>query len=226
MIAERIEAQALGCIAGIRHGFFTRMGGVSTGIYAGLNTGLGSNDDRQAVTENRARACQALRVTPESLATPHQVHSAEAVTVTTPWTPGKGPKADAVVTDRPGVAVGVGTADCGPVLFADPDAGVVGAAHAGWKGALTGILEATVDGMESLGAKRDRIISVLGPTISVRAYEVGPEFRDRFVEADPAKDFPEVGKGVMDDFTEAAPAVDAGAIYIRTDSAVICIGKK
>ena len=188
MTANRIEASALGGINGIQHGFFTRLGGVSTGIYSGLNTGLGSKDDRHAVADNRARACHALGVAPEALATPHQIHSAEAVAVDTPWAPGKGPKADAVVTDRPGIAVGVGTADCGPVLFAEQEAGVVGAAQAGWKGALTGILEATLDRMESLGARRDRIVAVLGPTISNRAYEVGPEFRDRFVKANPGND--------------------------------------
>ena len=183
--ADRIEAPPLSGIPGIRHGFFTRIGGVSTGIYSGLNTGLGSSDERLAVTENRARACKALNLPADALATPHQIHSAEAVAVDTPWPPGRGPKVDAVVTDRPGVAVGVGTADCGPVLFADPDAGVVAAAHAGWKGALSGILEATLERMESLGADRARIVAVLGPTISGGAYEVGPEFRSRFAEADP-----------------------------------------
>lgn len=183
--ADRIEAQLLKEIPCIRHGFFTRLGGVSTGIYAGLNTGLGSEDQRLAVAENRARACRALNVSADALATPHQIHSAEAVAVDKAWAPGKGPKADAVVTDRPGLAVGVGTADCGPVLFADRDAGIVAAAHAGWKGALTGIVEATLDKMEYLGADRTRIVAILGPTISGRSYEVGPEFRDRFVRSDP-----------------------------------------
>lgn len=183
-MANRIEAQKLRDMPGIRHGFFTRLGGVSAGIFSGLNTGLGSSDEREAVTENRARACRTLNLSPGALATPHQVHSAEAVTVETPWAPGKGPKVDAVVTDRPGVAIGVGTADCGPVLFADRKAGVVAAAHAGWKGAFTGILEATLDKMETLGADRTCTVAVLGPTISARAYEVGPEFVNRFVAAD------------------------------------------
>ena len=183
--ADRIEAPPLAELPGIRHGYFTRLGGVSSGIYSGLNTGLGSRDERDSVAENRARVCHALGVAADALATPHQVHSAEAVLVDMPWEPGKGPKADAVVTDRPGVAIGVGTADCGPVLFADKDAGIVAAAHAGWKGAMTGILEATIQKMEILGAERGRIVAILGPTISGQAYEVGPEFRERFVGAAP-----------------------------------------
>ncbi len=186
--ADRIEAPALAGISGIRHGFFTRRGGVSKGIYAGLNTGLGSSDRRQAVTANRMRACTVLGVSPEALATPHQVHSADAVAISESWPQGAGPKADAVVTDRPGVAVGVGTADCGPILFADAEARIVAAAHAGWKGALTGIIEATLEKMASLGAEPGRTIAVLGPAISARAYEVGPEFVERFVGADPSNE--------------------------------------
>jgi hypothetical protein len=178
-----IEADALK-LPGIAHAFFTREGGVSTGIYRGLNTGIGSSDSREAVLENRARAARHIGAVPENLATPHQVHSAEAVIVDTVWAPGRGPRADAVVTDRPGIAVGAGAADCGPVLFAEADARVVAAAHAGWKGALTGILESTIAAMESLGAEREKIVAVLGPTISARAYEVGPEFSARFLEAD------------------------------------------
>jgi YfiH family protein len=177
-----VEASVL-ALPGIAHAFFTRPGGVSTGLYAGLNTGTGSQDDRAAVLENRARAARHLGVGPEKLVTPYQVHGTEAITVSEPWAPGQGPKADALVTDRPGIAIGVGTADCGPVLFADPEARVVGAAHAGWKGALAGILESTLDAMERLGAERTRIVAVLGPTISAEAYEVGADFRDRFVEA-------------------------------------------
>ncbi|MBA3518352.1 MAG: peptidoglycan editing factor PgeF [Rhizobiales bacterium] len=179
-----VEAPAL-ALPGISHAFFTRQGGVSTGLYAGLNTGIGSRDDRAAVLENRACAARHLGAAPERLATPYQVHGIDAVVVEEAWGPGLGPKADAVVTNRPGVAVGVGTADCGPVLLADAAAGVVAAAHAGWKGAFTGILESTVETMERLGAERARMVAVLGPTISAAAYEVGPEFVARFVEAEP-----------------------------------------
>jgi YfiH family protein len=171
-------------LPGIVHAFFTREGGVSTGLYRGLNTGTGSNDARAAVLENRARAMRHLGHAAAALATPYQVHSAEALVVAAPWPPGEGPKVDAVVTDRPGVVVGVGSADCGPVLLAEPEAGIVAAAHAGWKGAFTGVLESAVAAMERLGAERGRIIAVLGPTISAAAYEVGPEFVGRFLEAD------------------------------------------
>jgi YfiH family protein len=179
-----VEAPAL-ALAGIAHAFFTRQGGISTGLYAGLNTGIGSQDERETVLENRARAARHLGAAPDRLATPYQVHGTEAVQVGEAWGPGLGPKADAVVTDRPGLAIGVGTADCGPILFAEPEARIVAAAHAGWKGALTGILESTVAAMERLGAERARIVAVLGPTISVDAYEVGPEFVARFADADP-----------------------------------------
>ena len=180
-----IEAPLL-ALPGVAHAFFTREGGVSTGIYCGLNTGLGSKDSREAVLENRARATRHLGSAPEDLATPHQVHSAEAIIVDAVWEPGRGPKADAVVTNRPGIAVGAGAADCGPLLFAEPNARVVAAAHAGWKGALIGILESTIAAMEQLGAERAKIVAVLGPTISAGAYEVGPEFAARFLEADPS----------------------------------------
>ena len=168
---------------GVVHGFFTRAGGVSEGIYSSLNTGLGSADLRPAVMENRARAARFLGIAPGNLATPYQVHGTEAVFVREAWGPGLGPKADAVVTNQPGLAVGVGAADCGPVLFADAVGGVVAAAHAGWKGALAGVLDSTIAAMERLGAERKRIVAVLGPTISARAYEVGPEFLARFTEA-------------------------------------------
>ena len=167
------------------HAFFTRKGGISTGLYAGLNTGIGSKDDRALVLQNRARAAAYVGARPDRLATPYQVHGTDAVIVEEAWGPGLGPKADAVVTDRPGLVIGVGTADCGPVLFADPGAGVVGAAHAGWKGALAGILESTLNAMEQRGAERSRTIAVLGPTISVDRYEVGREFVDMFRRADP-----------------------------------------
>jgi len=138
------------------------------------------------VLENRSRAMRHLGTTLESLATPYQVHGTDAVRVETVWGPGLGPKADAVVTNRPSVALGVGAADCGPVLFADASQRVVGAAHAGWKGALAGILDSTIAGMEQLGAARRRIVAVLGPTISAAAYEVGPEFVSRFTDAEAA----------------------------------------
>ncbi|MFN3546481.1 MAG: peptidoglycan editing factor PgeF [Mesorhizobium sp.] len=184
--AERpapLRSPALDAMApdGVRHGFFTRQGGVSTGVYGGLNVGLGSHDERAAVLENRARVAAHLGVTPDRLCTPHQIHSPRAVTVTAPWA--ERPEADAVVTDRPGLALGVLAADCGPVLFADARAGVVGAAHAGWKGALEGVLEATIEAMTALGADPARIVAVLGPSISQENYEVGPEFVARFVAA-------------------------------------------
>jgi purine-nucleoside/S-methyl-5'-thioadenosine phosphorylase / adenosine deaminase len=168
---------------GVRHGFFTRAGGVSDGIYAGLNVGLGSADDPERVRTNRSRIADWLSVPLARLATAHQVHSPDVVVVREqPGT--ERPRADALVTDRPGIALGILTADCGPVLFTDHEKGIVGAAHAGWKGALGGVLENTVAAMESLGARRERITAVLGPSISQRAYEVGPEFVARFDEAD------------------------------------------
>lgn len=168
---------------GIRHGYFTRAGGVSTGIYEGLNIGTGSNDDQAMVAENRRRVADWMGVPANHLLTAWQIHSPDVVIATGPFA-GERPKADAVVTDRPGVAVGASTADCGPVLFADPEARVVGAAHAGWKGALSGVLENTIVAMEGLGARRERILAVLGPSIGPANYEVGPEFVARFVDAD------------------------------------------
>jgi YfiH family protein len=168
---------------GIRHGFFTRQGGVSEGMYAGLNVGTGSNDDPARVAENRRRVAGWMGVASDRLVTVHQVHSPDVIRVNAPF-PGPRPKADAMVTDRPGLALGVLAADCGPVLYADREARVVGAAHAGWKGALTGVLEAAIEAMERLGAKRERIAAVLGPSIGPDNYEVGPEFADRFVAAD------------------------------------------
>jgi YfiH family protein len=179
-----IQAPALSELAGIRHAFFTREGGVSTGIYHSLNGGLGSSDDPEHILENRRRMADRLGVSPEALLSLHQIHSAEVVVAEQPWT-GDRPRADAMVTRMPGLALGISTADCGPLLFADSEAGVVGAAHAGWKGALSGILEATLESMERLGARRERTMIVLGPTIGPQAYEVGPEFVSRFREADP-----------------------------------------
>lgn len=180
-----IEAPLLAACPSIRHAFFTREGGVSEGIYASLNGGLGSSDDPAKVRENRRRMAERLGVAPDALISVHQVHSPDAVIVEGPWT-GERPRADGMACAVPGLALGVSTADCGPVLFADPQAGVIGAAHAGWRGAFTGVLESTIAAMERLGAARHRILAVLGPTISRSAYEVGPEFVDRLVSADPA----------------------------------------
>lgn len=172
---------------GVAHGFFTREGGHSTGLFASLNCGMGSGDDRDTVLKNRALVAERLGVSRDHLLSAYQVHSADAVLVTAPWEPEvERPRADALVTRTPGVALGVLTADCGPVLFADPRARVIGAAHAGWKGALTGITARTLDLMEEQGADRRRVIAVIGPMISQAAYEVGPEFPGRFTDADPA----------------------------------------
>ncbi|OHV89735.1 peptidoglycan editing factor PgeF [Mesorhizobium sp. ORS 3428] len=168
---------------GIRHGYFTRIGGVSGGIYQGLNIGTGSNDDQRLVAENRRRVADWMGVPADHLLTAHQVHSPDVVIAREPFSNPR-PKADAIVTDRPGIAVGASTADCGPVLFADAEARVIGAAHAGWKGAFTGVLENTIAAMEGLGARRERIVAVLGPSIGPDNYEVGPEFVARFVQAD------------------------------------------
>ncbi len=164
----------------VRHGFFTRKGGASSGVFAGLNCGPGSTDQTDIVTINRRRVADALDVAPDHLLTLSQVHSARVVVADVPFQ--ARPDADAMVTTRPGLALGVLTADCQPVLFADPAAGVIGAAHAGWRGVANGVLEATVDAMERLGARRGRIIAVIGPTISQPAYEVGPEFFALFVD--------------------------------------------
>ena len=169
----------------VRHGFFTRRGGASSGIFQGLNCGVGSSDQAQAVALNRARVAAALQVSPDHLVTLHQVHSAAVISVSQPLAAGAPrPKADAMVTATPGLALGILTADCLPVLLSDPNAGVVGAAHAGWKGALAGVLEATLDAMEALGSARANVHAVIGPSISQTAYEVGPEFRDRYLADD------------------------------------------
>lgn len=164
----------------VRHGFFTRKGGASSGIFQGLNCGPGSTDQSEIVAINRARVADALGVAPDHLLTLHQVHSARVVTLKAPFS--ARPEADAMVTATPGLALGVLTADCQPVLFSDPKAGVIGAAHAGWRGVASGVLEATLDAMERIGAVRSNIVAVIGPTISQRAYEVGPEFYDQFVD--------------------------------------------
>lgn len=170
--------------AGIRHGYFTREGGVSQGLYRGLNVGLGSNDDRGHVEENRRRVAGWFDLPLERLATVHQIHSPDVVTVASTYD-GTRPQADAMVTATPGIVLGVLAADCGPILFADRDNRVIGAAHAGWKGALTGVLENTIEAMVALGARRETITACLGPSISQASYEVGPEFVDRFTSYDP-----------------------------------------
>lgn len=169
----------------VRHGFFTRRGGVSSGIYESLNCGAGSDDRAEDVSENRARVAGWFGEKAARLVNLHQCHSAEAIAVNTPFA-GERPRADALVTKTPGLVLGVLTADCGPVLFADPEAGIIGAAHAGWRGALNGILEATLAAMAKLGANRETTIASLGPCIGRRAYEVGPEFVARFTETDTA----------------------------------------
>ncbi len=172
----------------IAHGFFGRNGGVSEGLYAGLNCGPGSHDNKAHVVENRARVAHALQVMPERLCTLYQIHSPSAVIVHAPWVDAP-PQADAMVTNVPGLALGILTADCAPILFADPEAGVVGAAHAGWKGAVGGVIESTVLAMEKLGAKRHRIAATIGPCIAQVSYEVGPEFIARFSLHDQAQFF-------------------------------------
>jgi YfiH family protein len=168
---------------GITHGFFGRTGGVSTGIYQSLNCGLGSGDDLAAVRENRSRVAARMK---GDLVTLYQIHSPRTVTVTEPWRGESLPEADAMVTATPGIALGILTADCAPVLLADAQAGVIGAAHAGWKGALGGVIESVLDAMEKLGADRARIAAAVGPCIAQESYEVGAEFRDRFTVADSA----------------------------------------
>ena len=167
----------LSSLNGIRHGFFGRKGGVSTGIYESLNIGLGSDDDARAIRDNRDRICNALSA--DELLSCFQIHSAKVVTVTEPWR--TRPQADAMVTDRPGLGLCILSADCVPVLFADAEAGIIGAAHAGWKGALAGVCEETLTAMEALGAERSQIVAAIGPAIQQASYEVGPEFRDTFV---------------------------------------------
>jgi len=170
-------------VAGVRHAFFTRNGGVSQGIYASLNVGLGSGDDPAAVLENRARC--AAHFEADAIVTAYQVHSSAALIADGPWPEGP-PQVDGVVSATPGVVCGALAADCAPVLLADPQARVVAACHAGWKGALTGIVESTVARMESLGAQRSRLVAAVGPCIGPGSYEVGLEFLDRFVAADAA----------------------------------------
>ena len=183
MGAEPVELIRAASLGAIPHGFLGRRGGVSGGVHAGLNVGFGSDDERGAVAENRARAVAAV-LPGAALVTVHQVHSPEVVTVTAPWPDDSRPPADALVTDRPGLLLGVLTADCAPVLLADARAGVIGAVHAGWKGALAGVTDAAVAAMEVLGAKRERIAAAVGPCIAQASYEVDDDFEARFVVAD------------------------------------------
>jgi polyphenol oxidase len=180
-----VTSPALLALPNLHHAFFTRQGGVSDGLYHSLNGGLGSSDTRDAVLENRQRMAQHMGVPTERFLSVWQVHSADAVAVTGPWQ-GERPKADALVTATPGLVISIATADCGPILFADSKAGVIGAAHAGWQGAFKGVMENTIIAMEQLGARRATIRAVIGPMLSQANYEVGPEFVERFLAQDAA----------------------------------------
>jgi YfiH family protein len=184
MTTSMIQAPTLAALPGVRHAFFTRHGGVSSGVYESLNGGLGSRDSPASVRENWGRMAAALGVAAERLITAYQIHSPAVFVAEEPWSRENRPRADAIVTRVTNIAVGVTTADCAPVLFADAQARIVGAAHAGWKGALGGVLEVTVSAMEELGAVRARMVAVIGPLIRQPSYEVGPEFIARFVAAD------------------------------------------
>ncbi len=183
-----LASPLLSAIPGLRHAFFTREGGVSGGIYRSLNAGIGSQDDPASVGENRRRMAEQIGVLPQHFLTVHQTHSPDVIVATAPsqdgWQDGSRPRADAIVTRTEGLAIGATAADCGPILLADPKTRVIGAAHAGWKGALTGILESTVDAMEKLGAERSGMVAAIGPLIRQHSYEVGGEFVERFVQAD------------------------------------------
>jgi YfiH family protein len=181
-----LQSTLLSGLDGVRHAFFTREGGVSKGLYDSLNGGTGSQDDPADVAENRLRMTTALGVAPDRLISAYQIHSADAAIVDRSWVTGTRPRVDGFATKTPGYAIAAAAADCTPILFADADARVIGAAHAGWKGALTGIVESTVAAMEQIGAKRGRIAAAIGPLIRQPNYEVGPEFVARFVEADTA----------------------------------------
>jgi YfiH family protein len=174
----------LSAIPGVRHAFFTREGGVSGGIYQSLNAGLGSQDDPAHIAENRRRMAEQIGVAPERFLSVHQTHSPDVAVAEGPWPAASRPRADAIVTRTPGLAIGVTAADCGPILLVDPNARVIGAAHAGWKGALTGVLESTLTAMEKLGAERSAILAAIGPLIRQRSYEVGGEFVERFIESE------------------------------------------
>jgi len=179
-----VTAPALAAATGMAHGFFLRRGGMSKGIYRSLNCGYGSNDEPKNVRNNRQQVAARLGVDSPNLMTLYQLHSPNVITVERPWTAEQAPRADAMVTGKPGMALGILTADCAAVLFGAPDQGIIGAAHAGWKGALHGVLGATISAMETLGARRGGIIAAIGPCISQPSYEVGGEFRTRFIDAD------------------------------------------
>jgi YfiH family protein len=179
-----LASPLLSSVPGVRHAFFTREGGVSGGIYQSLNGGLGSQDDPTHVAENRCRMAEQIGVAPERFLSVHQTHSPDVVVAEGPWKSASRPHADAIVTRHEGLAIGVTAADCGPILLVDPSARVIGAAHAGWKGALTGVVESTVTAMEKLGAQRNTILAAIGPLIRQRSYEVGGEFVERFIESD------------------------------------------
>lgn len=180
-----IEAPDLKSVKSVRHGFFTRQGGQSSGLFTSLNCGFGSGDDKPTVARNRALAGERLGVAGGNLLTVWQWHSPDVIVAAEPWDVLKSPKGDAIVTTKPGLAIAVLSADCAPILFADAQAGVIGAAHAGWKGALAGVSDATIAVMEENGARRDRITAVIGPTISQKAYEVGPDFASQFIAEAP-----------------------------------------
>jgi len=180
----KLQSSLLSAVPGLRHAFFCRDGGVSDGIYGGLNGGIGSNDDAANVAENRRRMAEQIGVRPEHLLTAYQVHSPDVVVASEPWDTAARPRADAIVTRIEGLAIGVTAADCGPILFVDPNARVIGGAHAGWKGALTGVVESTVEAMEKLGADRSSIVAAIGPLIRQHSYEVGNEFVERFIETE------------------------------------------
>ena len=181
-----ITVDLLTALPGIRHAFFTREGGVSTGVFASLNCGLRTSDDPKRVADNRARAMARLGIEPDALATARQVHGAGVAVVERPWGPDLPPEADGLACRSPGIALGILTADCAPVLLADAGAGVIGAAHAGWRGALNGVVEETVATMEKLGARRPKIVAAIGPCIAQQSYEVGPEFPGSFLAMDAA----------------------------------------
>ena len=184
---SEVEINRADALAGLPHGFLGRRGGVSVGELAGLNVGYGSNDDKEAIDENRRRAIAAL-LPGAALATVHQIHSPRVVVAERAWPIDARPNADAMVSVTPGLLLGILTADCAPILLADTQAGVIGAAHAGWRGALAGVAEATVDAMERLGAERERIVATVGPCIAQVSYEVDASFRANFIEQDAAND--------------------------------------
>jgi YfiH family protein len=225
-MATMLQSPALSALTGIRHGFFTRTGGVSTGCYESLNGGVGSKDIPAHVAENRARMATAVGVLPGRLISAYQIHSPVVVTVDAPWDVNVRPKADAIVTRASGLAIAVSTADCGPILFADAEAGVIGAAHAGWRGALSGVAEATIAVMERCGADRSRIVAALGPMIRQQNYEVGPEFLAQFAAVDSGnerffRNAPRAGHSLFD-LAEYIAARLAGAGIGRIDDLGRC----